>query len=77
MPRHFTILQILVYFYSKQEKCNIYSYIFIYILKPRHQKKKRIKEKKNKIKNRNNIHIATMAFIETSEANLEKKKKSV
>ena len=26
-----------------------------------------------KIKNRNNIHIATTAFIETSEANLEKK----
>lgn len=31
MPRHSPILQILVYFYSKQEKCNIYSYIYIYI----------------------------------------------
>lgn len=65
MPRHSPILQILVYFYSKQEKCNIYSYIFIYILKPRHQKKK-------KGKKQNNIHIATTAFRETLEANLEK-----
>lgn len=31
MPRHSPILQILVYFYSKQEKCNIYSYIYLYI----------------------------------------------
>ncbi len=39
MPRHSPILQILVYFYSKQEKCHIYLCIYIYIyLKSRHQK---------------------------------------
>ena len=48
MPRHSPILQILVYFYSKQEKCNIYSYIFIYILKPRHQNKRKKKKKGGK-----------------------------
>lgn len=54
MPRHSPILQILVYFYSKQEKCNIYSYIFIYILKPRHQKKE---EKKKKRKQYTHCHF--------------------
>lgn len=58
MPRHSPILQILVYFYSKQEKCNIYSYIFIYIyiLKPVTKKRKKEKEK--------NVHIANTAFRE-------------
>lgn len=48
MPRHSPILQILVYFYSKQQKCNIYIHIYLYILKSHHQKikiKKKGKEK--------------------------------
>lgn len=37
MPRHSPILQILVYFYSKQENCNIYLYIFTKTPSPKKQ----------------------------------------
>lgn len=67
MPRHSPILQILLYFYSKQEKCNIYLYIFIYILKPV------TKNKKNK---KNNIHVATLAFRKSLKTNLKKMSKT-
>lgn len=48
MPQHFSILQILLYFYSKPEKCHIYSYIFIYIYIPKPVEKMRNNEKKGK-----------------------------
>lgn len=66
MPRHSPILQILAYSYSKQLKCNIYSYIY-YSVKTNKQtiKQKKIKEK--------NQHFTTVAFRETLETNLEEK----